>query len=275
MVPGVRQSLRRSLRADDRCYNLLTMGNSWIGTLIVLVVVGAQVIPAILQALAKKRQERRVREAAEARRAQQIPEEFRTPVAVGRRESPVQQPVVVSARTSRADDLAARRKAQLEQLRNRRQGRPSGADAATGSMEPAARPAAQVQVRVGGPRMPGPAGIFLPIPQAPKRVDVTVPPTHPDVEAVRRRQEQAKIRERRTAEARDVQKAQTAASKARDKASDTATSKPAARVDDALLAADTRRRQQIKDLRTLFGQSANLRRVIILKELLDPPVSLR
>lgn len=241
------------------------MTNSWIGTLVVLLVIAAQVIPAILQAIAKKRAEDRARQMAAARKAQTLPDEFRAPEGL-ERAGESRDPLAPQPAGASADDLARRRQIQLEQLRNRREARRENSTTVvrTGSTSSSGGPAGQ-----GSGRMNLPSPTVL-RPQDVKRRGQAVDP------ARAAQQEAARARQQAAQAAKALQKATDKAAHGKRSERPQAASEIAPpRADDALTAATRQRRDQSVGIMRRFRQPSAMRQAFILKELLDPPLSLR
>jgi hypothetical protein len=239
-------------------YNGIVMTNSWIGTLVIVLVIAAQVIPAILQAIAKKRAQTRAQQTAQARKAQQIPAEF-TSASGQSGPGPGSNPFRPRTAVPKSDEVAARRKAQLDALRNRRDG---------------GKPAASPQVRAGAPSVAPRASGHLDVVSA-----TTLRPT-----AVKRRpalESKASPAETDRVSLKAKQDAASAAverGQKRRQLSHTALtpSDPAPmRVDDAGAMATQNRKQRSEGIARRFRQPAAMRQAFILKELLDPPMALR
>lgn len=253
------------------------MTNSWIGTLVVLLVVAAQVIPAILQAIAKKRAEERARQLTTARQAQQLPEEFTSPPSA---QSPgrTADPFARRTGTSTADDIATRRKAQLEQLRNRRDARRSDAtvQVRTGSIG-APTPAPGIPKGRGGPqgeqsRMNKSAATALRTTEMQRRPAPVAPAQRQDPA------QESAISRQRQAQAATTRQAAVEGERQRKKSDDSKQALRDAgplRLDDADVLAATQRRARSVGLARRLRQPAAMRQAFVLKELLDLPVSMR
>jgi hypothetical protein len=234
------------------------MTNSWIGTLVVVLVVAAQVIPAILQAIAKKRAQTRAQQIAQAHKAQQIPAEF-TPVSGQSASGPSPNPFRPRTAVAKSDEAAARRKAQLDALRNRRGG---------------GKPATTPQVRAGAPSV---------TPRIPGGLNVISATTLRPSEVKRRSAFESKAlpadKERDLAKAKQrTEQAALERDRKRKQATHTAltpSDSAPMRVDDAGAMAVQKRKQRSEGISRRFREPAAMRQAFILKELLDPPIALR
>lgn len=230
----------------------------WLPILLALLYGAYYVITAVLQAQARRKQQERAREAAQTR----------TDAASRSGSEVIAQPESQSIRQGQpVDDLAARRKAQLEQLRARR------------DIRAAPQPA---QVRIGTPAPGGPAGAPFPI-----QVErVPVDRKRQEEQAVRRRRElefqrqrQAKAARQREAQARARKQAARTSPPIETGARPVPVGQPTARAvaESAVRAVLSVGASSARadSFRRRLNDRAFLRDAIILNEIISPPKSLR
>jgi hypothetical protein len=229
--------------------------NNWIQLLVALIVLGGPILQKVLQVLAKQKAKSR----ADLLRQKQMEEALRTGRPVGEEPQPTAR--------AEADLVAARRKAQLEELRRRARERaqPSGPIASIpgspgptvpmGRPAPQARPQAQPQQR---PQRPA----TNQRPTSPSR-PAQRPPTSPPARTGR--QGAGQSAERRQAPAPPPPRPVMAPPE------------PSRRlVPEAPVAprpVEVARRSGVLSVRT--ASVADWRRAIIMREVLDPPLALR
>jgi hypothetical protein len=259
---------------------------SWLSVTIFAIVVLVQVVAAIAQKGAKEKQKQRMREVAEQRRREVAARQGARPAPPDSGRA-VMEATPESARPGGRQDLAARRKAQLEELRRRRAGRgPSPTRASVG-------------------KAPGQAA-----PQRPARMTPKPTPTPPkpeirtvraDLRGVREAEERAR-RERHPEQARQPRPARKARQgrqvRRQRQAAPTpppipepqptrrrgavpssgahGTVRPTSEGEIGRGREATQRRaHHVAALRSQLQDRAVLRDLFLLKEMLDPPVSMR
>ena len=209
------------------------------GILIFLLIVGIQVVGSLLEKHNKKQQERRLREAGSAHKRGPAPETTLPSRPVDRRET-----------------LAARRRGQLEELRGRLQGRsvatrtpPTAAPPSP--RRPASPPTARSPFPAARPAPPKPAPrprpAARPVPAAARPARLRVPPPRPP--------EVPKREEVRALVPAALDSAQPAS--------------------DVYGAKERKRHPLFSPFPTGANRGQLLRRMVVLKELLEPPVALR
>ncbi len=269
------------------------MNISWGVILAVVWVLAQVVIPWIIQQQAKRREQEQARAAAERNQQAQNPFHTATVADAGSESTRFgQQPVAVETRRigrpiqtgKPLDDLAARRKAQLEQLRNRRMGQP----------QPQSQPQIQIptQTRIGQtpPTSPGMRGRGVGVAAGP----MTDEARSRQLEAERRARNESRLMREREAQLAKQREAEAKArrDRARKATEQAARQQQAERPSDEGVARGdlTRRRMplvplgesiepsqkvRLSDLRKQLRDRSALRRMVIYKEILDPPVALR
>ncbi len=247
------------------------MGGSWFW-IILIAGVAWQIIVAIMNERAKKQQEARLREAA--RRRQSAGSSPATASAA----PPTRTP---SRGESRAESLAQRRQAQLEELRRRRQAQMNEArQREQAAQAPMSTPPISRPLRESRPT-PRPASPTPPPAAPPTRGRIA--PT--DVAGARRPPTIAVPEQHEGPRSTlvDWSKTEAADTSAYRLATDQPPPKPrdpaaAAPVTPSVYAA-TRGKQRGSDLAVLLAgglkDAASLRRAIMLKEIIDPPIALR
>ena len=248
----------------------------WSGLIVVAILV-VQIVASIIQQRRKEQEKQRAREAA-ARR--QMLAEAEAPAGQAGQSVPTMTQPGVESPTAAAD-LEARRRAQLEQLRQRREGRRIGLPSASGAG----------QAPPTGPR----AG--LPVPGV--RTQASPPSSKPQSQPWTATSDQARSRqqevERRAREqARLVRDQQARVAEERDAAQRAASERERLRRAARESQQQSRQAEQrqadqrqaaaamaiggpvpVLQLRNRLSQPGALREVFLLKELLDPPVALR
>jgi len=239
--------------------------------LIVVLIVVVQVIAGLVQQATKKQQQERARELAEQRRRQSGGGEG------GRGGGSPTRPVgrvqvqTGTAEPSRLETLAARRKAQLEELRRRRtaQVRAGASQVKTGrAAVPAAAPAAKSTAM---PRV---------------KTIATLKADHGAIRAreaaeARRRQEtgqRARQAEEESARRKQLERQRRAADRAKRKRKQEAAVQAAARAKVEAVdvyGVSEERGGRADRLRQVLSNRRTLRELFIIKELLDAPISLR
>lgn len=241
------------------------MGNSWI--ILVLLGVG-WAIQAIAQAVAKKQEQERLRQVAEERR--RAAQSHSGSGATTSRTSAQPSSPQLSTRPTSREELAARRQAQLEELRKRRLAQSRGQS---------------TQVRTTPQQRPQPAARSQPVPVRRQSSTAAVPPQQPpslQPESVpKRTQRPSQILKKkeeftRLAEARRRQ-AEEEKRRSRAKRSKRLRQKP---IDEQRLVAPSplgpsAAAPDTLQLRSKLRQPRMLRELFVMKELLDPPVALR
>jgi hypothetical protein len=227
--------------------------------IIFLVVVAIQVVSSIAQKSAKLQRERRMKEMARQKQ-QGAPAGGHKPI----RETSAVRPDV----RSRADELAARRKQQLEQLRMRRAGRgakPAAPQQMRGPAQTRISSPAPMQARQAGQQAAGRARRAIGVLRAGREAQLHAAEQRKrqrSLEVERREQVADEARRRREAEhRREVRQRVAAAAEAEPSAG--AYDRPAAQ------------HERAAGLRRALSNRSTLRSLFVMKELLEPPVALR
>jgi len=252
------------------------------GSWIILLLLGVGwAVQAIAQAVAKKQEQERLRQVAEQRRQQAQRQSGRSTPTAQPQPEPRASSGRPSSRPTSREELAARRQAQLEELRKRRMAQSRGQQPSTQvrtgqpsqrqtppTRQPQARPAQRRSTSTAAP--PPQQRPYLQPDDVPRR-------------AVQRPSEKLREKDdfggrladlrRKQAEQKAMQKrartSRAASPRLRDKPID----------EQSLVAPDPfasrRVGVDVSSLRTRLRQPAMLRELFIMKELLDPPVSLR
>jgi hypothetical protein len=235
-------------------------------TIIFLVIVVLNVVSQILKEAAKKREAEEKRQAAlrsDATMVQPLPSRAQTSIA----ESPMSKPV-----PNRADELAARRKAQLDQLRQRRENRRTGQPVSPPTaVTRATRPISNEAARRTAVIRNEPATLKEPeyrSAELRRLDDLREREQHKvDVHAHQQRQELVGQKIRKQAAAAQAQ-AQAQVARLR---------QATARAQAQTLEAATVAAQNATPaaIRRDLGNQASLRRLIVLQEVLGQPISMR
>lgn len=271
---------------------------SWLPTVIVLVIASWGAIAQVLQAIAKKAKEKKAAEEAALRATRELgvtikspsanPQSFESASGLSAEQkahtfaqhaahTKPQQPVQQTTRRTTDQDLAARRREQLEQLKKRRV---VAFDPRTGS----------IQIRTGGqpgqpPVAPGPVQRNVPkksvTAKRSKQQQVfrsthQPPPTQPTQYPQRGQQGRRPTRQpivqpnivEPTPPVRSISRQPIAQQDAY------ATSVPKSDV-PTLRTKSTGAGANVQDIKDLLGDTQSLRQLFVLKELLDAPVGLR
>ncbi|HRP62774.1 MAG TPA: hypothetical protein PK400_05735 [Phycisphaerales bacterium] len=240
-----------------------------IGTIIFLLWIAWMVVSAIINLKAEKKKQEREAELAKMRRAQ---------IAGGQGDSPSNASAGTSEGGTRLDDVIARRKAQLEELRAQRTARKGSQPVSS----EARLPPGQQQILIPGKTPPtigrtpqqtptrsgGLFGTASPQDRGPARAQ--------QAEATRARQE-AQRRAREAQEQRKRAEEARVAAEQRTKLARQQAEAAARRSEEKAAAVEriSAPRKQTTSFRAMLSSPRSLRQAILLKELLDKPVSLR
>ena len=247
---------------------------TWI---VVIVILLWQVIGGAVSNASKKQQRERMADAAEERRRQLGGKGAGTPPArsAGGGEAP---PRAVGASpggqtlSARMEDLAARRKAQLDELRRRRAAA-KGTSVSTAQVRPSTpRPTAVARARPA-------AAVPAPVRDRAIREIKTGARGVRAAEEARKRELQAKFDREHAAQAAAERREQEADKRRRAEKDARRARQAAAGLDTGAVTVATRERRERTrhrgHLQALLADRVTLRNLFIMKELLDPPIALR
>lgn len=251
------------------------MGQGWVFFIIVGIAAIVHVVQLILQAVERKQKQERAAELARQRQQQ-------GGMQADRPDTPV-------LNRSRLDELAARRQAQLDELRARRAGRQQTGQqqrqaqtrmGGAGGMGGAGTAAPPTQVRRGGQVQPAPTGLRVPNRDA-RQAGATTSrmPTRDPASArqIAQRQAREAIQRKLDEQARQTMQQEQRASQARQWV-DREAAASRRKADELLEAASPyaiRLKREHGLIALMVNQPQMLRQAILMKEILDRPVSLR